>query len=300
MSISQVQLANDPFRAAVERLVSAHTGRHWTIHEARDMGDFACHPAAILSDGTYSVFAKFSAAANGAEQFQVELDGLQLLADQSGVAIPTPIGMDGVSGGSILVMEGVPAVERESRHWRQIGETLARIHLVKAERFGLERNGYFGPLPQDNTPQDDWPTFYAEQRLHPMLRLAVDSGNLPTALAAQVERLIAHLPALCGSEVRPTLLHGDAQKNNFISTAAGTVVIDPAVYYGHPEMDLAYIDYFEAVPQDVFDGYREVLPIDAGFGERRGLWRAWGYLAAVTVEGGRYVDWLAEALQKYN
>ncbi len=65
--------------------------------------------------------------------------------------------------------------------------------------------------------------------------------------------------------------HGDAQQNNFISTDRGAVVIDPAVYYGNPEMDLAYVDYFQAVPDDVLDGYRDELPIDAGFRERRDL-----------------------------
>ena len=87
--------------------------------------------------------------------------------------------------------------------------------------------------------------------------------------------------------------------NNFISTRSGAVVIDPAVYYGHPEMDLAYIDYFQPVPPDVLDGYQEELPIDAGFWERRDLWRIWGYLAAVTVEGSGYLSKLSRAIQRY-
>ena len=69
--------------------------------------------------------------------------------------------------------------------------------------------------------------------------------------------------------------------------------------YGNPEMDLAYIDYFQPVPQAVFDGYRELLPVDPGFTGRRSLWRIWGYLAAVTVEGGRYVRQLEEAVKNY-
>ena len=76
-------------------------------------------------------------------------------------------------------------------------------------------------------------------------------------------------------------------------------MIDPAVYFGHPEMDLAYIDYFQPVPDDVFDGYRDELSIDAGFWDRRDLWRIWGYLAAVTVEGPGYSGKLSEAVKKY-
>lgn len=297
--IPSVRLAIIPFRTPVEQLVSEHIGRQWTIKDARDMTEFACHPSAILSDGSFSVFAKFSEAENGFEQFEIELAGLRLLSERSGVMTPTPIGTIPVTGGSILVLETIQAVDRAPRHWRQIGQTLARIHKNKWDRFGLETHGYFGPLYQDNTPMSDWSTFYAERRLWPGLRLAIDSGNLPPGVIRQVEKLISRIPGLCGSEIEPSLLHGDASQNNFISTEMGAVVIDPAVYYGNPEMDLAYIDYFQTVPDDVFDGYQEELRIDQGFKERRDLWRVWGYLAAVTVEGTCHLSKLTEAVQKY-
>jgi fructosamine-3-kinase len=289
----------DPLRPSVEQIVTEHTGRQWTVKDARDMTEFACHPCAILSDGSYSVFAKFSEAANGLEKFEIELAGLRLLRERSGILTPTPIGIIPVLGGNILVLETVQAVDRAPRHWRQIGQTLACIHRIKWDRFGLEKHGYFGPLYQDNTPMSDWPAFYAERRLWPGLRLAIDSGNLPPDVIRQVEKLIARLPGLCGPDIVPSLIHGDASQNNFISTEMGAVVIDPAVYYGNPEMDLAYIDYFQSVPDDVFDGYRDELPIDPGFRERRDLWRVWGYLAAVTVEGPCHLGRLTGAVQKY-
>ena len=299
VQIPSVRLANDPLRIPVEQLVSEHTGRQWTIKDARDMTEFACHPCAILSDGSYSVFAKFSEAANGLDQFEIELAGLRLLSERSGVLTPNPIGIISVPSGSILVLETVQEVARAPRHWRQIGQTLARIHKTKWDRFGLEKHGYFAPLYQDNTPMSDWPTFYVERRLWPGLRLAIDSGNMPPDVIRQVEKLISRIPELCGSEILQALLHGDAQQNNFISTEMGAVVIDPAVYYGNPEMDLAFIDYFQTVPNDVFDGYQDELPIDPGFWERRDLWRVWGYLGCVTVDGSLYLGKLIEAVQKY-
>jgi protein-ribulosamine 3-kinase len=294
-----VRLAEDTLRIPVEQIVSAHTGRQWIAKDVRDMTEFACHPAAVLADGSYSVFAKFSGAANGTERFEIELAGLRLLSERSGVLTPTPIGIVPVTGGSILVLEAVQAIDRAPRHWRQIGQTLAQIHKIKWDRFGSETHGYFGPLPQNNTPMSDWATFYAESRLRPGLRLAIDSGNMPPVAVRQVEKLISRLPELCGPEVVPSLLHGDAQQNNFISTEEGAVVIDPAVYYGNPEMDLAFIDYFQTVPDDVFDAYQDEMPIDPGFWERRDLWRVWGYLAAVTVEGPSYLGKLTEAVARY-
>jgi protein-ribulosamine 3-kinase len=292
-------LAREPLRVPVERMVSKYTGRQWSAEAAWDMTDFACHPSALLSDGSYTVFAKFSDAVDGFRQFETELVGLRLLAERAGVLLPVPVGILAVPGGSILVLEAVEAVERASRQWREIGRTIARIHAIQGNRFGLETDGYFGPLPQDNTPAGDWPTFYAERRLWPGLRMAIDSGNLTPALARQVEKLIERVPDLCGPKIAPTLLHGDAQQNNFISTELGPVVIDPAVYYGHPEMDLAQIDLFQPVPSDVYDGYQDVRAIAPGFWERRDLWRVWAYLASVAVEGQGYVDKLGEAVRKY-
>ena len=145
----------------------------------------------------------------------------------------------------------------------------------------------------------DWLTFYAERRLWPRLMGAIDSGNLPTSAIRQVEKLILRLSNLSVPEIIPSLLHGDAQQNNFISTAQGAMVIDPAVYFGNPEIDLAYVDYFEPVPDDVFIGYQEEMPIDPEFSERRELWRVSAYLAAVQVEGAGHLNKLTKAVQKY-
>ena len=293
------RLLADAFRIPVEQAVSDHYGHKWSVKEFRDMDDLASHACAILSDGSTPVFVKLSEAANALDQFDVELAGLKYLAEHSGVLIPSPIGNITVEGGVIMVLEGAQAVERTAREWRQIGQTLAQIHCVQGDYCGFDRQGYFGPLYQDNRPLGDWLTFYAERRLWARLMEAIDSGNLPTFAIRQVERLIRRLPNLDIPETVPALLHGDAQQNNFISTERGAMVIDPAVCYGNPEIDLAYVDYFQPVPEDVFMGYQEVLPIATGFRERRDLWRVSAYLAAVTVEGSVHLEKLVNAVQKY-
>ncbi|MGD2148416.1 MAG: fructosamine kinase family protein [Anaerolineae bacterium] len=192
--VPTVRLAENSLRIPVERAVSSHIGRRWAVEDVKDMTDFACHPAAILSDGSYPVFAKLSEATNSLEQFETELAGFRLLSDRSGVLTPTPIDVVPVQLGSILILKAVQPIDRAPRHWRQIGRTLAQIHRVQWDRFGLETHGYSGPLYQDNTPMNEWATFYRERRLRPGLRSAIDSGNIPPAVVRQVERLISHLP----------------------------------------------------------------------------------------------------------
>jgi fructosamine-3-kinase len=292
-----IKLTDDALRLPLEGFISGYLKRPWSVKTSTDLIDFACHPASLLSDGSFSVFAKFSDAPNGSEQFEIELASLRLLTEKSGVLTPLPVGILPVEGGCLLVLEDVHRVERKPPHWRQIGQALGRIHQVKSKRFGFERHGYFGPLRQDNTPTDDWVAFYTERRLIPGLKMAHDSGNLPHYLVKPLECIIAALPDICGPRVIPSLLHGDAQQNNYITSEAGPYVIDPAIHYGHPEMDLAWLDAFQPVPEAVFEGYLEEQPIDPGFWERRPLWRLWGYLAAVTVEGSNYHGKLIESVK---
>ena len=292
-------LRNVQLQAALEEIVSDRSGREWRIRDFRDMNDFASHPSALLSDGSYSVFVKLNTAANGMEQFEIELAGLRFLSEQAGVSIPAPLGNLAVEGGVVMVLEAVRSVERTPGQWRQIGQALAQIHRTKGSQFGLDTHNYFGPLYQDNRFLDDWPTFYAERRLWPRFVGAINAGNMPTDVIRSIEKLILRLPELCGPEVTPTLLHGDAQHHNFVSTENGAVVIDPAPYFGHPEMDLAYVDYFHPMPEDVLNAYRDELPIDPGFVERRELWRIYGYLAATEVGGVEYLARLTAAVRKY-
>jgi fructosamine-3-kinase len=296
-----MSLLTPAIRTAIENAVTQFRGQPWRITQAQDLGELASHPSAILSDSDsdYAVFAKLDPSANALERLETELASLHLLTARASVATPQQIGCVEIEGvGAVLLLEAVQAIERGPQQWREIGQALARIHRIKWDRCGSEAPGYFGALYQDNRPMPDWPTFYAERRLWPRLMVAIDSGNLPTTVVRQAERLIAHLPELCGPAVTPTLLHGDAQQNNFISTAHGAVIIDPSPYFGHPEVDLAHVDYFQPVHPALFEGYRAEANIDAGFGERSELWRIYTHLA-ITALDASYLPRLVSAIQKY-
>lgn len=259
-------------RAAVERATSAHLGRPWTAVRFTDLNGRASHPAGVFHGAGFSVFAKLGAHPS-------EPAGLALLGRHA----PTP-GLVAYLDGLLLLA----AVEEGPPDWREAGRTLGRLHRVRGTTFGLaDGDGRFGPLAQDNRPvvTNRWPDFYAERRVRPNLRAAVDAGTLPPDLAAAVERFLRHLPDLCGPDPTPTLLHGDAQQNNILHTPAGTMLVDACPYYGHPELDLSLVDYFAPVPPRFFEGYRESAPLAEDFSSRREVWRVFAYLAVIAVDG---------------
>jgi fructosamine-3-kinase len=312
MATAAHPLLAGPVVAEIERAASAHLGRPWVSQGFTSLNERASHPSGVLQGEPFSVFAKLGVAPDAREQFTAELDGLRLLSRVAEVKTPVPVadGVVSLAAGSLLLFEALPERPPEAREredWRSIGRVLAALHAVRDRRFGLGgARGFFGPLPQDNrpVPANRWTDFFLERRIAPLLRTAVDSGHLPADLAAGVDRVAARLPVLSGPEPRPSLLHGDAQQNNFISTADAAVAIDPAPYFGHPEIDLAQVDFFRPVPADVLAAYREAAPLDPGFADRRELWRLPTYLAVIAVDGPspsgrRCLARLADAVRRY-
>jgi len=285
---------------AVAAAASDHRGRPWRCEGLTDLSDRASHPCGIFQGTPFSVFAKLATGADGVAQVTAEVRGLALIRELSGVTTPVPVGpgMVNVDGGALLLSQalpekgagaGLPSEHRTPEDYAAIGRALALLHRVRGESFGLTAfDGFYGPLRQSNAPvaPDTWASFYAERRVLPMLRRAVDSGQLPARLAAGAERVVFRLPELCGPDPVPALLHGDAQQNNFVSVPGDAALIDVAPHFGHPEFDLALVDFFSPVPGSLFAAYREIAPIDPGFPARRELWRLAGYLAVVAVDGG--------------
>jgi fructosamine-3-kinase len=304
-------------RSAIEAAVSGHLGRGWHVDHTTDLAERASHPAMILRGDGLAVFAKLMSGPGARTQVSAELADLNLIGTLAGVAVPRMVGLGSVDLGSVDLPDGSSVLlfealderapdERTQADWESIGRTLARIHSVHGDRFGLDHNGFFGPLTQDNSPTlgGTWGDFYRERRLLPTLATAVAAGSLDPDIAIRVERLADRLAAFAGPEPRPSLLHGDAQHHNFVSTPAGAVVIDPSPYFGHPELDLALLGYFTPVPNATFAAYAEVQPIAADFEERRELWRIFAYLAVLSVDPGgdfgrSFIPKLTAALDRY-
>ena len=293
---SLTRLLNDPIRLPLERSVSVYLGRAWQVKTVESKHDESSHPAALLADEGDTVFVKLTEGELAVDQLTQEVAGLCLLTAHAGVLTPTVIDLLTVEDGAVVIMAAVQVIQRGEQQWREMGAALARLHQVKGATFGLASHCYWGSLYQDNRPLPDWPTFFWQRRLLPRLQAAVATGCVPAPLIAAVEALENHLPALCGPPISPTLLHGDAHQNNFLSTPQGAVFIDPAVYYGHPEIDLAHLDFFAPVSPAFWDGYAAVMPIDSSFAHRRHLWLLPTWLAMVEVDGPQHIGQVEQIL----
>jgi protein-ribulosamine 3-kinase len=312
MIIGVHKLEKPTIVTAIERSVSSHVGRRWSSRSFRNLDERASHPCGIHCGDDLDVFVKFCADQSGANQFGLECRGLRFLRERGGARTAETIGEGVVTTdeGTLLLLSAITErapQNRTTEDWRSIGHTLGLLHEVTGTQFGLEEfDGYFGRIYQNNRPvaTNTWFDFFRQRRIEPFLQEAIKSGNLPEAFIPRVVNFVDRLPALADIHISPSLLHGDAQQNNYLSNDAGAVVIDASPYFGHPEMDLALVDIFQPVPVALFDAYRDVRAIDPEFDGRRELWRIPTYLVIIAEDGGgdfgeKFIPRLDEALRTF-
>lgn len=175
---------------------------------------------------------------------------------------------------------------------RALGRGLATLHALGAPSFGLSRDNFLATLPQDNTAEPDWPTFYVERRLRPLCtraKLGVDK---------QLDALRAK-PDLFGPPEPAARLHGDLWWGNVAAVGFSPVLIDPAVYGGHREIDLAMLALFGGLPDALIAPYEEAHPLAPQWRERIPLHQLYPLAAHACLFGGGYGTQVVHTLTRY-
>lgn len=235
-------------------------------------------------------------AKTGETPLSVEARMLQYL-DAQGLPVPTVLAADD----ELLVLTYVegdsritPAVERDA------AEQLAALHATTAQGFGFPFETLTGPVPQPNPWTDSWTRFYVDHRLQPVRERCLNSGVLDASLDNRLGDTLDRLPNLLVEPSEPALLHGDVWETNLLTDGQQVeAFLDPACYYGHPEIELAYVGWTDTVGDAFFDRYTALRGIaDGFFDQRRFAYRLYPLLVHLLVFGSPYDDELAETLAR--
>ena len=156
-----------------------------------------------------------------------------------------------------------------------------------------------GPLALPNDPLPDWPSFYAERRLRPLLAPARDRGSLSESGVRAVERVCERIDDLAGPPEPPARLHGDLWSGNVLWSGGRPYVIDPVAYGGHREVDLAMLRLFGAPGPRLLAAYEEVAPLADGHEDRVALYQLFPLLVHAVLFGGGYGSSVERAARRY-
>lgn len=245
--------------------------------------------ARLILHGGDRVFVKWNQRVR-LDFFEAEAQGLRAIKAANAIRVPEVLAVG--TEPSFLVMDWIEAGGRSLMDMvfaERLGHELAALHDSTAAQHGFADDNYIGSLPQSNTPAHSWVTFYRDQRIGVQMEIARKRGKLPAHREAALVRLQEWLPTFLHDEViQPSLLHGDLWGGNFMVAANGDpVLIDPAVYYGHREIDLAMTELFGGFPPGFYDAYNEVYSLNS-YEQRKQLYQLYPLLVHLNLFGGGY------------
>ncbi|HJN63452.1 MAG: fructosamine kinase family protein [Flavobacteriales bacterium] len=226
-----------------------------------------------------------------ANMFQSEYHGLKVLKDTNTIRIPNVLCFDD----DFLILEFIPPSNPNNAFWEVFGQKLALMHKQTHSKFGLDFDNYIGSLHLDNTQNKNWTEFFIQNRLQAQLSI----GNFSGTLLSDFDKLFQKLPNLFPNE-RPALLHGDLWSGNFLAKNGDTpMLIDPAIYYGNREMDIAMSKLFGGFNSDFYFAYNESHPLENGWEERIQICNLYPLLVHVNLFGGSYRNQVKNILSYY-
>jgi fructosamine-3-kinase len=275
----------------------------------------------LVAGGTAFVKTRTDA---GQGEYEAEADGLRWLAEPGALRTPRVLEL----GDDYLALEWIEPGRLNAAGADELGRGLAATHAAGAAGFGdpgfgdpevcepgfgdPARGGpgssdagpavsaTFGSLRLPNRPTADWPSFYAERRLRPLVQIARDRGAISAEGARAVEQVCDRLAELAGPAEPPARLHGDLWSGNVMADAQGRPwLIDPSAYGGHREIDLAMLRLFGAPSERLFDAYAEVAPLADGWEDRVALWQLLPLLVHAVLFGGAYPEAAVRIARRY-
>jgi len=284
----------------IPREVQDYLDQRFHIQAIRPLSGGDINQVYRVDTHQHSYCLKINSSSRFPGMFDKEAKGLSLLREANELKVPRVAEVINLTGYSGLLQEFVSSAQPVKDFMFRFGIALAKLHDHSSSRFGLNHDNYLGSLHQSNKWHDRWIDFFGEERLEKQLRIAVDSGQVDADTNKLFSRLISRLDLLLTGD-HPSLLHGDLWSGNYMVSETGEAcLIDPAVYYGHREVDLAMTTLFGGFSPEFYRGYETHHDLIPGWHNRLDLYNLYPLLVHVNLFGGGYVGSVKKILQKFS
>jgi fructosamine-3-kinase len=290
---------NPAFIAHLQEKLTAYLDQPVRITDTETIRGGDINHSFLVKTSVGNYFIKHNSSLYGLDFFEKEAQGLSLLASADALPVSKPLFHGQFHQQLYLVLEYFSKGEASHSFWRKFGEGLAALHQKTCKDFGLDHDNYIGSLPQTNNPSFDWSAFYFHQRVGKLIIISFKRGQLESHHLDWAEGLSRKLPSIFPGE-SPALLHGDLWSGNFSAQSNGLPIIyDPAVYYGHREMDLAMTRLFGGFDSAFYDAYQHAYPLLSGWEERLEICQLYPLLVHLNLFGGHYLREVLAILSRY-
>lgn len=76
-------------------------------------------------------------------------------------------------------------------------------------------------------------------------------------------------------------------------------MIDPAVYFGHREMDIAFSRLFGGFDSRFYQSYESIIPLEPDFEARMGIYNLYPLLVHLNLFGTAYLPGIERIILRY-
>lgn len=281
---------NDHLKKRIEDLLFIKYSKPLKISEHSSVAGGSINDSFKIKVNDISYFVKVNDALKYPLMFEKESYGLKLLSKNSDFKIPEMILCNLEDQNAFLVLEYISTGNKTSSYFHLFGKYLAGMHKKSNEQFGLDQDNYIGSLEQSNNFHKNWIEFFIVERLSKQLQLALDKKFINTAFLRNFEKVFKRLNEIIPVEP-PALLHGDLWSGNAIATDGNSpCLVDPAIYYGHREMDIAMTKLFGGFDPEFYESYNDEFPMEKGWQKRIDIHNLYPLLVHVNLFGGGYVN----------
>ena len=242
-------------------------------------------------------FVKMNNANAFPGMFAKEAEGLRLLQHKSSLAVPEVKAVGQTGEKQWLMLEWIEKTTPTAKFWTDFGKGLAALHGNTQPMFGLDADNYIGSLKQKNKQHPTWASFYTHERIFPLCKILFDKGHFSKRELSIAEKTEAILNNIFPAE-SPALLHGDLWSGNFMIGNNGPVIYDPAVYYGHREMDIGMSLLFGGFDRQMYEAYSDTWPLEKNWESRVQVTQLYPLLVHAVLFGAHYVNSAGAILNK--
>lgn len=243
----------------------------------------------ILKVNSISAFPKM---------FVKEKMGLQSISS-TGEKTPRVIKTFANSKNQYLILEFIKEELSSNNFWKNFATSLVKLHKTSNKMFGLEYDNYIGSLNQINLQKSTWELFYIENRINPLVKQAYDKNLLNKSHLRSFERLFKKLNEILPIEA-PSLVHGDLWSGNLLNGKDQTpVFIDPAIYFGNREIDIAMTQMFGGFDNSYIKFYNEMFPLEKGWEQRVEINNLYPTLVHLILFGSSYLGGIERVINKF-
>lgn len=180
-------------------------------------------------------------------------------------------------------------------------EAMVKIHSVSNDLYGFGFNTQIGAIEQLNNYDNSWSNFYATKRLNPIFELINSQNNMGSDINDKIYFIIKNIKNFIPDKPPALLLHGDMWDGNILFNNYKFVgLIDPGSFFGHNEMEIAYLRWFKPkfIDSDFLEKYNDYISLEKNYLEYELIYQIYYALCNVALWDVSYIKEVKKLIKK--